>query len=69
MDRYGEYVLLNPRLNAHTIMLWAAAPALLLVGLGLLLVARRRLPAEAAVGLTAEEQAALDALERDSDAR
>ena len=69
VDRYGEYVLLNPRLNAHTILLWAAAPALLLVGLGLLLVARRRLPAEAAVGLTDEEQAALDALERDSDAR
>lgn len=69
VDRYGEYVLLNPRLNTHTILLWAAAPALLLVGLGLLLFARRRLPAEPAAGLTAEEQAALDALERNGDAR
>ena len=66
VDRYGEYVLLNPRLGAHTILLWAAAPLLLIVGLIALLIARRRTTAPvAAVGLTAEEQAALDALERD----
>ena len=66
VDRYGEYVLLNPRLGAHTILLWAAAPLLLIVGLIALLIARRRITAPvAAVGLTAEEQAALDALERD----
>ncbi len=66
VDRYGEYVLLNPRLGAHTILLWAAAPLLLIVGLITLLIARRRTTAPvAAVGLTAEEQAALDALERD----
>ena len=66
VDRYGEYVLLNPRLGAHTILLWAAAPLLLIVGLIALLIARRRITAPVtAVGLTAEEQAALDALERD----
>ena len=66
VDRYGEYVLLNPRLGAHTILLWAAAPLLLIVGLITLLIARRRTTAPVvAVGLTAEEQAALDALERD----
>ena len=66
VDRYGEYVLLNPRLGAHTILLWAAAPLLLIVGLITLLIARRRTTAPvAAVGLTAEEQAALHALERD----
>jgi cytochrome c-type biogenesis protein CcmH len=42
VDRYGEYVLLNPRLGGHTILLWIAAPALLLVGLGMLLFALRR---------------------------
>ncbi len=70
VDRYGEYVLLNPRLGAHTILLWIAAPALLVIGLISLLVARRRnvVPA-AAQGLTAEEQAALDALDRDAPAQ
>ncbi len=61
VDRYGEYVLLNPRVNGHTLLLWIAAPVLLLAGLGTLLVtARRRRVAEA--GLSAEEQAALDEL-------
>lgn len=61
VDRYGEYVLLNPRVNSHTILLWVAAPALLLVGLGtLVVVGRRRRIIEA--GLSAEEQAALDEL-------
>ena len=62
VDRYGEYVLLNPRVNSHTILLWIAAPVLLLVGLGtLVVVGRRRRTVEA--GLSAEEQAALDELE------
>ncbi|ODT79711.1 MAG: hypothetical protein ABS76_19250 [Pelagibacterium sp. SCN 64-44] len=63
VDRYGEYVLLNPRLNEHTVLLWIAAPALLLAGLGALAFAarRRRLPAGK---LSAEEQAALDELDR-----
>lgn len=61
VDRYGEYVLLNPRVNSHTILLWIAAPVLLLAGLGtLVMVGRRRRGVEA--GLSAEEQAALDEL-------
>jgi cytochrome c-type biogenesis protein CcmH len=61
VDRYGEYVLLNPRVNGHTLLLWVAAPALLLAGLGTLaVVSRRRRVADA--GLSAEEQAALDEL-------
>ena len=61
VDRYGEYVLLNPRLGGHTLLLWIAGPVLLLVGLGALIAAgRRRRPVEA--GLSAEEQAALDEL-------
>ena len=61
VDRYGEYVLLNPRVNGHTILLWVAAPVLLIGGLGtLFVVSRRRRTVEA--GLSAEEQAALDDL-------
>ena len=61
VDRYGEYVLLNPRLGGHTILLWIAGPVLLLVGLGALIAAGRRRRA-ADGGLSAEEQAALDEL-------
>ena len=32
VDRYGEYVLLRPVLAPHTILLWIAAPLVLLVG-------------------------------------
>src|SRR5690606_24324464 len=65
VDRYGEYVLLNPRLGAHTILLWTAAPILLLAGLVTLFLARRRMAAPALEELSAEEQAALDALQKD----
>lgn len=41
VDRYGEYVLLNPRLNNHTLILWIAAPVLLAFGLGGLWFAKR----------------------------
>ena len=61
VDRYGEYVLLNPRVNNHTILLWVAAPTLLVLGLGtLFVVSRRRKVVDA--GLSAAEQAALDEL-------
>ena len=61
VDRYGEYVLLNPRVNNHTILLWVAAPTLLALGLGtLFVVSRRRKVVDA--GLSVEEQAALDEL-------
>ena len=61
VDRYGEYVLLNPRVNNHTILLWIAAPGLLLVGLGTLFVLARKRRIVTA-DLSAEEQAALDEL-------
>jgi len=47
--------------NSHTIVLWIAAPVLLLVGLGtLVVVGRKRRVTEA--GLSEQEQAALDEL-------
>jgi len=61
VDRYGEYVLLNPRLNSHTILLWIAAPTLLLAGLGTLFVVGRKRRVITA-DLSADEQAALDEL-------
>lgn len=69
VDRYGEYVLLNPRLGPHTILLWVAAPLLLLVGLGALLLARRRSAGSTGPVMTAEEKAALAELQRDTDQR
>lgn len=65
--RYGEFVLLRPVMALHTIVLWAAAPVLLLVGLVVLFVAARRKskPAEAVAGLSKEEQKALDRLMKD----
>jgi cytochrome c-type biogenesis protein CcmH len=59
VDRYGEYVLLNPRVNEHTILLWVAAPLLLLVGLGTLVIAARRRKPVAATDLDDDEAAIL----------
>ena len=57
--RYGEFVLLKPRLTAHTAILWATPFLIILAGFAVIL--RRRkisgVPAESA--LSAEEQKAL----------
>jgi len=68
VDRYGEYVLLNPRIGSHTILLWIAAPTLLLVGLAMLAVLGRRRRAVDG-GLSAEEQAALAALQDEDESK
>ena len=62
VSRYGEFVLLKPRFNLRTALLWGA-PLLLLLGGGfaMVLAARARRPVEGAA-LTADEQAALDAI-------
>jgi cytochrome c-type biogenesis protein CcmH len=66
--RYGEFVLLKPRLNAHTWLLWLLPP-LALVGGGLALWAfgRRRAKSgaredPALLTLTADEEARLERL-------
>ncbi len=64
VDRYGEFVLLRPVVATHTILLWGAAPAVLIAG-GLLVWfgARRKRTAPAdAAGLTEDEQRVLDEL-------
>ena len=59
--RYGEFVLLKPRLEWRTAALWGAPPGVLLVGIVLLVIAARRrrgVPAAAgAANLTAAEEA------------
>lgn len=58
--RYGDFVLLKPRFNSSTALLWAA-PAIVLIGGGVLAVAvlRRRSTAPGAASLTSEEEARL----------
>ena len=57
--RYGEFVLLRPRLNAHTVLLWTAPFAAIVAGaIGLFMFLRRRRSDETpgAATLSAEEQ-------------
>jgi cytochrome c-type biogenesis protein CcmH len=49
VDRFGEYVLLNPPATGSSLILWVAGPALLVVGLGgaAIYLRRRRSAGEA----------------------
>jgi cytochrome c-type biogenesis protein CcmH len=62
--RYGEFVLLRPRLEWHTLLLWGLPPAALIAGaIGLVLMARRRKETSlAAEALSTEEQRRLSTL-------
>jgi cytochrome c-type biogenesis protein CcmH len=62
--RYGEFVLLKPRVNAHTILLWTAPFAVLVIAaLAFFLAGRRKAPATAdGSSLSAEEEARIEAL-------
>ncbi|MFK4824075.1 cytochrome c-type biogenesis protein CcmH [Paenochrobactrum sp. BZR 588] len=42
VDRYGEFVLLKPRFNSRTILLWGFPVVLLLIGGGSLLLLSKR---------------------------
>ena len=66
--RYGEFVLLKPRLSWHTLLLWSAPFAVLLIAAAAFLAAgrRARAPASAAAPLSAEEEArVVELLKRD----
>ncbi|WP_050630298.1 cytochrome c-type biogenesis protein [Bradyrhizobium viridifuturi] len=66
--RYGEFVLLKPRLNEHTLVLWLTPPlALLLGGFALWRLGRRKgnptaSGDDSSPGLTSDEQARLERL-------
>ena len=60
--RYGEFVLLRPRLSWRTAVLWGLPPGLLLSGIALLVVAsnrRRGRVQDTSPNLTPSEQARL----------
>ena len=60
--RYGEFVLLEPRLNEHTLILWALPALGLVIGGIALLLALRRGKGIAANPLSAEEKQRLKRL-------
>lgn len=62
--RYGEFVLLKPRLSRETLLLWFATPALLAVALLLIFLAyrRRRAASEPVSPLSAREKRRLGRL-------
>jgi cytochrome c-type biogenesis protein CcmH len=66
--RYGDFVLLRPRMTPANYLLWFGPAVLLLVGLaGVVLYFRRRQPSTQS-GLSAEEEARIARLiERDSE--
>ena len=62
VSRYGEFVLLKPRFDLRNALLWGTPVLLLLVGgVFIVLTARSRRPL-ATKSLSADEQAALDAI-------
>ncbi len=60
VDRYGEYVLLEPPATGSTLILWVAGPALLVVALGgaAVYLRRRRAGADAAPAPLSEAERA-----------
>jgi cytochrome c-type biogenesis protein CcmH len=58
--RYGEFVLLKPRLNAHTIALWVSPIFVVLAGF--LLIWRRKAAGEPVKALTPDEETRIEAL-------
>ena len=65
--RYGEFVLLNPTTKGVNLILWGAGPAALLAGAWLAFsVTRRRARAADVAELSAEDQARVNALLKDS---
>ncbi|MFQ6755118.1 cytochrome c-type biogenesis protein [Cereibacter sphaeroides] len=68
VDRYGEYVLLNPTTGGANLILWIAGPAMLAGGLGLAalyLRRRRTAPDTASAALSDEERARLAEILKD----
>ncbi|WP_101340428.1 cytochrome c-type biogenesis protein CcmH [Cereibacter azotoformans] len=68
VDRYGEYVLLNPTTGGANLILWIAGPVMLMGGLGLAalyLRRRRAAPEPATAALSEEERARLAEILKD----
>lgn len=62
VSRYGEFVLLKPRLSVRTIALWGAPAALAIIGLIVAVVYTRRRAVQPVAKLSPEEEARLGKL-------
>jgi len=62
VSRYGEFVLLKPRLSIRTIGLWGAPAALAIIGLIVAVVYTRRRAVQPVAKLSPEEEARLGKL-------
>lgn len=68
VDRYGDWVLLEPPIKDSTAILWFGPLVIVLLGgAGLVLAMRRRAPAKPMADLTAEERAEIARLLDDRD--
>jgi cytochrome c-type biogenesis protein CcmH len=57
VSRYGNFVLLRPPLEWHTILLWGLPPAALIAGLiGLMIKVRRQRPTAAGTGALSQDE-------------
>ncbi|MGY6536173.1 MAG: cytochrome c-type biogenesis protein [Pararhodobacter sp.] len=65
VDRYGEFVLLEPRRDGWNIMLWLSGPLLLLIGLAMAATAIRRRGSDTPQPLSEAEQARLKEIMRE----
>ena len=67
--RYGEFVLLKPRFELHTLLLWGVPPVVLIAGaIALFVMGRRKQPVAAAAEaapLSSDEQRRLAALAKE----
>lgn len=62
VSRYGEFVLLKPRFEWRTALLWGTPVLLLLIGGAFMLRSARRPRAQETAGLSTDEKARLDAI-------
>jgi cytochrome c-type biogenesis protein CcmH len=69
VDRYGDFVLLNPPVKPATYVLWFGPLAILLLGLlgGMVWMRRRAGKTETMTPLTPDEQQRLDSILREAD--
>lgn len=68
VDRYGEFVLLNPRMSGSNLIIWLAGPALLIIGgVGAVVFMRRQrnAPVAGVAGLSEDEARRIAELTRD----
>lgn len=66
VDRYGEFVLLQPKMGSHTLILWFMPILALLAGIGIFMAKIRNRNTAKTAGLTDEEnELILKALQKD----